>query len=355
MANFYDIYDNTISKLDSTWAYWSLASSYFTVLTWTGFYDNSGNVLHSISNPSTSDTWRKVLSTNMYSGSNKTKLTGVKKGYLPCFNGNTPLITITAGTNVDISRTDSKLTIGSSSFSTSNFRDGAIPHVLIFQIQGGGGGGGGTTASNDGTGGGAGGFVSLIYNLDRDIIAYAGHGGAGGYKKQINGSVDGGGLAGDNSTIFDSATGDTIAKAIGGGYGRASTKSQSYTGGRGGSASASMGWCKYTKTGGNGGKVYSLSNATGCSALTVYATANTSTSLTQLKQSLSTKLGGAQGHNKAPGGGGGSMLASGPAGAASTSDGKAGSNGAGGSGARYTLAVYKRGGKGGDGLIRIYY
>lgn len=49
------------------------------------------------------------------------------------------------------------------------------------------------------------------------------------------------------------------------------------------------------------------------------------------------------------------MFQNGVAGAGSTEDGKQGYAGSGGSGARFTLAVYKRGGKGGPGYVDIYY
>ncbi len=49
------------------------------------------------------------------------------------------------------------------------------------------------------------------------------------------------------------------------------------------------------------------------------------------------------------------MLSNGPAGAGGTSDGKNGSLGAGGSGACWTFAAYKKGGNGGDGAVYLYY
>ena len=113
--------------------------------------------------------------------------------------------------------------------------------------------------------------------------------------------------------------------------------------------------CVTGTDGGKGGKVYGLSNATGMGAQTVRVTDLTKVISGATHAVMSATSGGAQGDNNAPGGGGGGREYNGPAGGGYTSDGKAGDPGCGGSGARYTFATYKRGGKGGDGYILLFY
>lgn len=206
--------------------------------------------------------------------------------------------------------------------------------------------------------------MSCIVCVDSGLQILVGAGGAGGYKKEVS-STAGQGGGGVATSIFTGATinasnsgisgGTCICSCFGGGPGRASTERQAYAGGSGGDPHVYTGcYCAYTRKGGTGGKVYGLANATGCAALKVYASASTSYTGYALR-SIPGKSGGKQGHNNAPGGGGASMESKGPDGAGSTSDGKQGYGGAGGSGARFTLAVYKRGGKGGPGYVDIYY
>lgn len=67
--------------------------------------------------------------------------TAVKKGFFPTTESNFCNITV-AGT-YNITRTETGLTIGSTTFGTSSFRNGVIPSEIIILLVGGGGGAGG--------------------------------------------------------------------------------------------------------------------------------------------------------------------------------------------------------------------
>ena len=150
-----------------------------------------------------------------------------------------------------------------------------------------------------------------------------------------------------------------VLKAYGGGYGRKSTKSDSYAGGSGGLAVSNNTnnnvFCISSEQGGNGGKVYGSANATGMAEQTVKFTSLSTKVSGGTHTTIPATNGGAQGDNNAPGGGGGGREYDGPVGGGYMSDGNAGSRGCGGSGARYTFLTYKRGGKGGDGYVILFY
>jgi hypothetical protein len=244
--------------------------------------------------------------------------------------------------------------VGSSQFNAATFKEGTVPYVLGVLVHGAGGGGGGTYGTGDGTGGGAGGCIAGVFKLGGSASIHIGAGGAGGYKKEVNSSIEGGGTTGGTSYIY---LGGYAFQATGGGPGRNSTKSNAYAGGPGGTTSSTGAYqfCASSQRGGNGGKVYSLQNATGMAAQTVKFTALGTTVSGATHTTVGATSGGAQGHNSAPGGGGGGREHNGPNGGGYASDGQAGSKGCGGSGARYTLATYKRGGKGGDGYVTLFY
>lgn len=128
--------------------------------------------------------------------------------------------------------------------------------------------------------------MSCIVCVDSGLQILVGAGGAGGYKKEVS-STAGQGGGGTATSIFTGGTinasnssisgGTCICTCHGGGPGRASTKSEAYAGGSGGQTYVYSGcYCAYRRTGGRGGKVYGLENATGCAALKVYASASTS-------------------------------------------------------------------------------
>lgn len=300
---------------------------------------------------SSSDSWRLQINTGYYQSG--TEIVGTAAGYFPTLNHWVHHIT-SPGDYTLRRYSDNRLDVGSSQFTAATFKEGTVPYCLGVLVHGAGGGGGGTYGTGDGTGGGAGGCVAGVLVLGGSATIHVGAGGAGGYKKEVNTSVEGGAAAGGSSYIY---LGGYAFQANGGGAGRNSTKSNSYAAGTGGTAtySGNYAFCVSTASGGKGGKVYSLSNATGMAAQKVQFTSLGTTVSGATHTTVSATSGGAQGHNNAPGGGGGGREHNGPAGAAATSDGNAGSKGCGGSGARYTLAVYKRGGKGGDGYVTLFY
>ena len=222
--------------------------------------------------------------------------------------------------------------MGSSQFNAATFKEGTVPYVLGVLVHGAGGGGGGTYGTGDGTGGGAGGCIAGVFKLGGSASIHIGAGGAGGYKKEVT-STEGQGKPGETSYIY---LGGYAFQANGGGPGRNSTKSNAYAGGTGGTCTStgSFQFCASSKQGGNGGKVYSLQNATGMAAQTVKFTALTTVISGATHTTVSATKGGDQGHNNAPGGGGGSREKNGPKGGGSQSDGVAGEKGSGGSGGR---------------------
>ena len=310
---------------------------------------------------SSSDSWRLQIHTGYYQ--NGVEIVGTAKGYFPLLNKWHEYILEPGDYN--LIRYDTKLSAGSLQINAATFKEGTVPYCLGILVHGAGGGGGGTWGSDDGTGGGAGGCVTGVIKLDRNYTLHVGAGGAGGYKHEVHTSVEGGGKSGETAYIYTIIDGhsDQIFSAGGGGYGRASTKKQSYAGGTGGSwysiddsgAYAGYANCVTGADGGNGGRVYGLGNATGMGKQTVRFTNLTTVISGATHAVMSVTSGGAQGDNNAPGGGGGGREYDGPAGGGYTSDGKAGERGCGGSGARYTFLNYKRGGKGGDGYIMLFY
>lgn len=320
-------------------------------------YQIYGIPYHSFKN----DTWRTFVAANIWDSGSK-QLSCVAKGYFPTFKR--AICVLTPGT-YKMYRITSGLKIGSSAYNLTNFHDNVAPFYVLIAVQAPGGGGGGTWGSDDGTGGGAGGFQFGAVEVGPSSSNYTeiriDSGGAGGYKKQTT-TIAGGGATGGTAKVtrvYSSSASTYILYATGGGGGRASTKKEAYAGGAGGKTGGFGGDivadCNSGCKGGQGGKVYKLSNATGTSKMMLHASSYTGYEGSSLSYEIPATSGGAQGDNNAPGGGGGSKFANGPVGAGYTSDGKAGSQGAGGSGARYTFAVYKRGGAGGDGLAKIWY
>lgn len=122
-----------------------------------------------------------------------TTVTAVKKGYYPTLEetlSNYFWWTGTAGTYT-ITRSDSQLKVGSTTYSPSEFRDGVIPsQVALFLAAGGSGGGGWSYYKKDkdnfpavpGAGGGAGGFCLLWIDLtvSGTKVITVGAGGAAG-------------------------------------------------------------------------------------------------------------------------------------------------------------------------------
>ncbi len=92
-------------------------------------------------------------------------------------------------------RTDDQLTIGSATFSPSDFRDGVIPEFMYILAVGGGAGGGGTKGyvSKGAGGGGAGSCIGAVVNLKEsyELLLTVGTGGSGGTTSSPAGGAGG--------------------------------------------------------------------------------------------------------------------------------------------------------------------
>lgn len=159
------------------------------------------------------DTTNEELSGYIVDG---TPVTTVKKGYYPTQTDNCANAFWSSGTpgTYKVSRTDSALTIGETSYGPSDFRNGKIPCEVIVLVVGGGGGGGGNGyfspgknksgyARVPGGAGGGGGFIVARVDLTDEVDMYieVGAGGAGGTSgsssKQSSGnSGSSGGMSG---------------------------------------------------------------------------------------------------------------------------------------------------------------
>ena len=368
-------YNGIPTDLKATW-HPELTGSPYTLTTYSNFFQDNAP-LKAYVNP-TADTWRSDLTASMYSSS--TQLKGIKRGEMPLFpfsssysnqNVNIGGTTITklwwktSSGDVTMTRTSSSLTIGTSTFSASSFRDGVIPRFIYILAVGGGGGGGGTTGSSNGTGGGGGGIVGAVIDLTvySSVTLRVGPGGVGGHKTVVNtNGITTAGYGGQGGATSVSNSSGYILTASAGYGGRDARYSTS--GGSGGSATvnASSGvYCSTTKSGGNGGN--EGSNGSGVGAITLKTSLKSVTYPTTGKYHCGiktiTRSGGTAGDSKS-GGGGASLYNGGNGGISSTTQaknhGSAGNGGgAGGGGARFYLGRYNRGGAGSAGSIYIFY
>lgn len=270
--------------------------------------------------------------------------------------------------SLTLTRTDSALTIGSSTWGPSDFRDGVIPLYLGFFIAGGGGGGGGSGGVNGGNGGGGGGFAYFIHKFTggttETLNLYYGARGTGGYKEEntADTSYYARGKSGGTTSITRSIPGTsatTIASASGGTGGHC--KKDGNDPGKGGTASAA-GLYKVTATGGAGTGSVGTGKPADPSAADFFtdnedACTWVSTGWLHNNSYCSSARGGGSGDNGGNGGGGASFMGPGGYGGDGNSDGvgKAGYSGGGGGGARFTFGTWKRGGQGGPGTIIIFY
>lgn len=168
---------------------------------------------------------------------------GVETGYyyqdnqvvccaIGCFPYPTAFATITSGTDLAITRTDSALTIGSTSYAASTFRNGVVPKYIGVLLCGGGGGAGGRGCNKGdkngynvytGGGGGGGGIASFVlklpsYTLYLNIASGGAAGSNAGHSSSGN-TYGGNGANGQDTVIYKSSSSDFVAKALGGTYG----------------------------------------------------------------------------------------------------------------------------------------
>lgn len=293
-----------------------------------------------------------------------------------------PFYSTTSTTAVTLTRTESALTIGSTSFDKDDFRGGVIPRYIYAICIGGGGGGGGIYNTGSAGGGGAGGVAAAVIDLvtaaeyDTTITLKAGAGGTAGGTGTTLASSKGG--TGGNSEIGFSANGFSSSGLLRGGGGAGGSGNHGY--GTGGThlVSNMMGdsdgelelFATSTTINGGAGSAGTYTNSTPghggtttgtLSVLTLADVGGVSTK-TYFHHSIMpmTYAGGADcATNTASvsGGGGGSFLAEGGDGGPDTSSpaGLAGGRCAGGGGGHYRFANKAKGGAGGSGAILLYY
>ena len=401
-------------------------STLYTKRTYSHFFDSSGNSLQAYVCPS-SDSWMSGNISGNFSDNGTTFSNCIIKGRMPLFscpgysvsaskaaylsasstNGTStamwlPFFALNSACSGTIYRTNEKIDITVNystpvtyTFTASDFRDGVVPEVLYFILQGGGGGGGGTTQSSNGGGGGAGAIfgslVNLYYCNGEEIHFSVGGGGTGGYKAEVNSSEQGKGTAGERTNITYYLSDEIIKElypstsasswyggtlhAGGGNPGRdAGVAGASSSRGTGGTADYTYPSYNNTSTrntdayittnsgsGGNGGN--EASSGSSPSFVTFKTTKTTCTARTSgtYHNNITPNVysGGTAGDGRS-GGGGGSHFGTGgnggvSAGGQSKNHGSAGGLGAGGGGARYYFGRYNRGGNGGSGCILIFY
>ena len=119
-----------------------------------------------------------------------TDVVGVLLGHLPT---KTFISSITTAGSYTLKRTNTELTIGSTTYPASSFRDGVVPYEIVVCLTGGGGGGGGNAWFSPGKnksgynmapgGGGAAGtslVARILLNTDETLSIIIGDGGAAG-------------------------------------------------------------------------------------------------------------------------------------------------------------------------------
>lgn len=132
-------------------------------------FKNSSNVQLSGIPYYSDDLWTTGVELPYYKTENQLKW--VKRGTKPQFDLIAQLDSIAVDTTstVNITRTDTKLTIGLLNFYPSNFKDRTIPTRLLVVLQGAGGSGGNGNWNVYGSGAGAGGFWAGIINLNYPV------------------------------------------------------------------------------------------------------------------------------------------------------------------------------------------
>lgn len=403
----------------------------YTKRTYSNFLDSSGNAIQAYVTP-TSDSWMSGNISGDFSD-NGTAFGGcIIKGRMPLFscpgftvsankttllsasstNGTStakwlPFFSISTSTTASFYRTDDAVTITLNystpmtyTFDASDFRDGVVPEVFYFILQGAGGGGGGTTASSNGGGGGAGAIMGVLVNTrySYELELGVGKGGTGGYKTEVA-SEQGKGLAGGRTYLFYDVDVDNLpeeaqdygdevywydgqAIAYGGGAGRDAGRSSATTcGGAGGSTYYNLPFYEdstsyadleefvtdssfltyHSSVGGAGGNETKTGGGAPVVTFRTTKTACTTRTSGTYHNNIIPKvnIGGTSGDSRSGGGAASHFSAGGNGGITSSTQsnnyGKAGGIGAGGGGARYYLGRYNKGGNGGDGCILIFY
>lgn len=227
---------------------------------------------------------------------------GVRKGCLPT---QTKFAEITSTGTFNISVTDSSLTIGSTTYPASHFRNGVIPSYIGVMLCGGGGGAGGYGCDKgdkdgynvtQGGGGGGGGVMLLVININALISVVIGSGGGGGSTGSSDSRPSTGSTGGTGGqTILNFLSGATAGcyGGAGGKGGKGNSGSNDSVWGDGGAGGTS--WCNeaysaYSPTHISGGKggvcgssggqalgsgAYSFTTGAGVATTTMFNNSNT--------------------------------------------------------------------------------
>lgn len=272
----------------------------------------------------------------------------------------TNFYTITSPGTYSITRSDSFLTIGSTTFYPSNFpRINAIPKIIGIMACGGGGGGGGAggTFLGAGCGGGGGGYAIGVVNLKSSgaFIVVVGGGGGAGAPGGYDGNPSGGGAGGDT---YISINGDKLG-GQGGHGGAAAWGGSSSAGGLGGWAtgSAASDFSNFTRhyitgeRGASGG--HQCQSGYGATAIGGYLSERVSAAYLSTSGGSGGATHGSSGYGY--GGGGGASIGNGGEGGGSFGDGGNGSLGGGGGSGSAGITYGNDSGSGGNGAIWFYY
>lgn len=183
------------------------------------------------------DYWANVITLPLLRDGQAVKT--VAKGYLPT---QTKFAELTSAGTYNVSVSDTSLTIGSTTYPASHFRNGVIPKYIGVMLCGGGGGSGGYGCDKgdkngynitQGGGGGGGGVMLLVINIQLLSSVVIGSGGGGG----ANGSSDSRPSTGNTGGSGGQTVLNFISGATAGCYGGAGGK-----GGKGNSGSNDSVW-----------------------------------------------------------------------------------------------------------------
>lgn len=220
---------------------------------------------------------------------NGTTCTAVAIGHMPKITNSPFWSTSTPGTYT-LTRTNSQLKIGSSTYSPSDFRDGVIPKSVVIFVVGGGGGGGGNGYFEQSKGvyartcsgaGGGGGYAAVRVDISANSTwtIKVGQGGAAGSDGSATANSSGA-TGGEGYDSYAKASGVSTSTAIGGGGfggkpGNGSSGSSSVgAGGNGGTGSVNNGAIG-AKGNGGGGNQYGNHGRSQCTTMSFTPTAGT--------------------------------------------------------------------------------
>ena len=332
---------------------YAITSNPGSVVGMSNFKKNNEHIGLRYARPNVNDSWAKILELPFYG--NDYPFQFVEKGYLPTQTKFAELTS--AGTYyVDVSATS--LTIGSTTYPASHFRNGTIPRYIGVMLCGAGGGAGGYGCDKgdkdgfnitQGGGGGGGGVLLLvidIYNLSSVVIGSGGGGGPTGSSDSRPSTGSTGGTGGQTVLNFISGATAGCYGGSGGKGGKGNSGSNDSVWGDGGAGGTS--WCNeayavYSQTHSPGGKggvcgssggqgtgsgLYSFTNGAGIDTTVMFDTPNTGQAID----------GGNSYRNSWAGGGG--SIGSGATDSASASMGGGGASGKSQNGATGYCAFY---------------